>query len=82
MPRRVLSGRVVSNKMDKTAVVEVTRMQRHPLYRKVLRRRKKYLAHDEENACQEGDWVRIEESRPLSRRKRWLVIEIVRQSGA
>ncbi|MBM3188699.1 MAG: 30S ribosomal protein S17 [Chloroflexi bacterium] len=82
MPRRVLSGRVVSRKMDKTAVVEVVRTQRHPLYHKVLRRTKKYMAHDEENASHEGDWVRIEESRPMSRRKRWRLVEIVRQAGS
>ena len=82
MPRRVLTGRVVSNKMDKTAVVEVTSSRQHPLYRKVLRRRKKYMAHDEGNACQEGDMVRIEESRPLSRHKRWQVVEIVRGADA
>ncbi len=80
MPRKVLSGRVVSDKMQKTVVVEVMRTKRHRLYGKVLRRSKKYMAHDEEEACRQGDWVRIEESRPLSRRKRWRVIELVRRA--
>ncbi len=76
MPRRRLSGQVVSDKMEKTVVVEVTSSKRHPVYNKILRTRKKYLAHDEESAAHEGDWVTIEESRPLSRRKRWRVVEI------
>lgn len=80
MPRKTLSGRVVSDKMQKTVVVEVMTTKRHPLYNKVLRRNKKYMAHDEDNACQEGDWVRIEECRPMSRRKRWRVIDIVREA--
>jgi small subunit ribosomal protein S17 len=63
--------------MDKTVVVEVERLQRHPLYGKVVKRTKKYMAHDEENACRIGDLVRIVESRPLSRRKRWVVEEIL-----
>ena len=76
MPRRRLSGQVVSDKMEQTVVVEVTSSKRHPVYNKILRTRKKYLAHDEESAAHEGDWVTIEESRPLSRRKRWRVVEI------
>lgn len=75
--RRRLIGRVTSDKMDKTVVVEVERLQRHPLYGKVVKRTKKYMAHDEENACRIGDLVRIVESRPLSRRKRWVVEEIL-----
>ncbi|MGI6375925.1 MAG: 30S ribosomal protein S17 [Anaerolineae bacterium] len=78
MPRKVMEGVVVSNKMQKTVVVRVTRSSRHPLYGKVLRRTTKYMAHDEEGACKEGDVVRIEESRPISRLKRWRVIEVVR----
>jgi len=81
MPRKVLSGRVVSTKMQKTVVVSVERAWRHRLYSKVMRRAKKYLVHDENETCQDGDWVRIEESRPLSRRKRWRVIEIVRHAS-
>ncbi|MFQ5852715.1 MAG: 30S ribosomal protein S17 [Candidatus Binatia bacterium] len=75
--RKRLTGRVTSDKMDKTVVVEVERLQRHRLYGKVLKRTKKYMAHDEENACRIGDLVRIVESRPLSRRKRWAVEEIM-----
>jgi small subunit ribosomal protein S17 len=75
--RKQLVGRVSSNKMDKTVVVQVERMVRHRRYGKVLRRIKKYKAHDEKNECQVGDQVRIIESRPLSREKRWRVVEIV-----
>jgi small subunit ribosomal protein S17 len=74
MPRKQLSGRVVSDKMQKTVVVEVVSAKRHPVYNKVLRRAKKYLAHDENQECREGDWVIIEESRPISRRKCWRVV--------
>jgi small subunit ribosomal protein S17 len=81
MPRKVLDGRVVSDKMLKTVVVEVVATTRHRLYNKVLRHTKKYLAHDEDGACQEGDWVRIEECRPMSARKRWRVIEVVRNDS-
>jgi small subunit ribosomal protein S17 len=66
--------------MDKTVVVRVERLVRHPRYGKVLRRTKKYKVHDEENACRVGDIVRIVESRPLSREKRWIVEDIVRRS--
>ncbi len=75
--RKVMIGRVVSTKMRKTVVVEVEYRRRHPLYKKIVRRRQHFLAHDEENSCQEGDTVRIVESRPLSRLKRWRVAEIV-----
>ncbi|MCD6555084.1 MAG: 30S ribosomal protein S17 [Anaerolineae bacterium] len=75
--RRRLTGRVVSNKMDKTVVVKVERLQRHRIYKKVVRKSKKYKAHDEHNKCQVGDLVRIVESRPLSREKRWVVEEIL-----
>lgn len=77
---RELVGTVLSAKMDKTAVVQVERRARHPLYEKVLRLRKKYKAHDEENTCRTGDLVRIVESRPLSREKRWQVTEILERS--
>jgi len=70
-------GRVVSDKMDKTVVVAVDYLKPHPLYRKIIRKTSKFHAHDEENACKVGDLVRIQESRPLSRTKRWQVIEIV-----
>jgi small subunit ribosomal protein S17 len=75
--RRLLEGRVTSNKMDKTVVVAVERSYRHPLYGKVVRTRKKYVAHDETNECREGDLVAIRESRPLSRTKRWVVEKIL-----
>ncbi len=75
MPRRVLTGRVTSDKMDKTITVLVERRIMHPLYKKFIRRSKKYAAHDEANLCEEGDIVRIEECRPISRRKSWLLIE-------
>lgn len=76
--RKRLVGSVVGDKMDKTVVVSVERMVRHRRYGKVLRRVKKYKAHDERKACRVGDVVRIVESRPLSREKRWVVEEIVK----
>ena len=75
MPKRILTGRITSDKMDKTVTVLVERRVMHPLYKKFIRRSKKYAAHDEANACKVGDMVRIEECRPLSKRKTWLVIE-------
>lgn len=80
--RRVLSGQVVGTKMAKTVVVSVETTKQHRLYNKIMRTNKKYLAHDEDESCRDGDLVRIEESRPLSRRKRWKVIEIVRRAGS
>lgn len=73
--RRTLTGRVVSDKMEKTVVVEVHRRYLHPKYHKYVNRRQKYAAHDEDNACRVDDVVVIQESRPLSRTKRWVVIE-------
>ena len=70
-------GIVTSNKMQKTVVVTVERQFKHPFYKRVIRRSKSFLAHDEKNQCQVGDTVRIEETRPLSARKRWRVIEVV-----
>lgn len=78
--RRRLQGRVISNKMDKTVVVEVERSQQHRLYRKVVRYTDKYMAHDESNALQIGDEVQIVESRPLSKRKRWAVEAVLNRS--
>jgi small subunit ribosomal protein S17 len=75
--RRSKTGRVVSDKMDKTVVVSVERLRRHPVYKRVVRLSTKFKAHDDENAARVGDTVRIEESRPLSRDKRWTVVEIV-----
>jgi small subunit ribosomal protein S17 len=74
MPKRVLQGVVVSDKTDKTVVVEVERRYTHPLLRKTVRRTKKYHAHDETNALKVGDVVRIQESRPISKTKRWVVL--------
>jgi small subunit ribosomal protein S17 len=79
--QKTLVGRVVSDKMDKTVVVRVDRLYRHRLYKKVIKATKKYKAHDEENACRVGDVVRIVESRPLSREKRWSVQEIMERAG-
>jgi small subunit ribosomal protein S17 len=79
--KRVLIGRVLSNRMDKTVVVEVERKQRHRLYGKVVSMRKRYKAHDAENACQIGDMVKMIESRPLSREKRWLVTDILERAS-
>jgi small subunit ribosomal protein S17 len=73
-------GVVVSDKMDKTVVVVVERLVRHPLYKKVLRRRKKYYAHDENNKCKIGDIVEIMETRPLSKLKRWRVVRIIERA--
>jgi small subunit ribosomal protein S17 len=75
MPRRVLTGRVTSDKMDKTITVLVDRRVMHPLYKKFIRRSKKYAAHDEENVCKIGDTVRIIECPPISKRKTWTLIE-------
>lgn len=72
-------GTVTSNKMQKTVVVTVERQMIHRLYKRVVRRSKKFLAHDEKNECRVGDLVRIQETRPLSRRKRWRVVEVVRK---
>jgi small subunit ribosomal protein S17 len=77
----VRSGVVVSNKTDKTVVVRVERKFQHPVYGRTVKSSKKYMAHDEDNACQMGDVVRIIESRPLSKRKRWRVIDIVQKSA-
>jgi small subunit ribosomal protein S17 len=74
MPKRVLQGVVVSDKNDKTVVVEVERRYTHPLLKKTVRRSKKYHAHDEANTFKVGDLVRIEESRPISKNKRWVVL--------
>ena len=74
MPKRILQGVVVSDKNDKTVVVEVERRYTHPLLKKTVRRSKKYHAHDETNAFKVGDIVRIEEGRPMSKLKRWVVL--------
>lgn len=78
--RKVKEGIVVSNKMDKTVVVLEETMKLHPLYKKRVKSSKKYKAHDEENQCQIGDKVRIMETRPLSKEKRWRVVEIIEKA--
>ncbi|WP_026929005.1 30S ribosomal protein S17 [Glycomyces tenuis] len=78
--RKVLEGVIVGDKMDKTAVVEVEDRKKHPLYGKVLRSTKKYKAHDENNQCGVGDRVSIMETRPLSKTKRWRVVEILEKA--
>jgi small subunit ribosomal protein S17 len=80
--RKHRSGVVFSNKMDKTVVVLVERLVKHPKYKKYLRVRKKFKAHDERNACNVGDRVEIIETRPLSREKRWAVLSIVKKAQA
>ena len=74
MPKRILQGTVVSNAMDKTVVVQVERRIMHPVYKKFIRRSKKYAAHDETNACKVGQSVRIQECRPMSKTKRFEVV--------
>jgi small subunit ribosomal protein S17 len=74
MPKRILQGVVVSDKQDKTIVVRVERRLMHPIYKKFIRRSKKYAAHDENNTCKIGDVVRIRECRPISKNKTWELI--------
>jgi small subunit ribosomal protein S17 len=74
-------GRVVSNKMDKTIVVVVETLKKHRIYKRTFKQTKRFQVHDEENACQVGDVVRIEESRPLSKMKRWRLVEIIKPSS-
>lgn len=78
--RKVFVGVVVSDKMDKTVVVAVDRLARHPLYKKVVRRTSKFYAHDEHNECRVGDIVEIMETRPLSKLKRWRVVRIIQRA--
>jgi small subunit ribosomal protein S17 len=78
--RKRLVGRVTSDKMDKTVVVTVERLQRHPLYKKVIRRARRFMAHNEGNAARSGDLVRIVESRPISRHKHWVVEEVIEKA--
>ena len=78
--RKTLVGKVVSDKMDKTAVVAIEDSVRHPIYNKIIKRTVKYKAHDEKNECGIGDRVRIMETRPLSKDKRWRVVEIIEKA--
>ncbi len=79
--RKTKVGRVVSDKMDKTIVVSVERLTRHPLYKRVVRMTTKFSVHDEQNQARIGDTVLIEESRPLSRTKRWRLVEVTSRAG-
>ena len=78
--KRILNGEVVSDKGDKTIVVRVETLIKHPLYKKFIRRRKKFMAHDAANECGIGDKVQIIESRPLSRRKRWQLLKVLEKA--
>jgi len=73
--KKIYTGKVISNKMDKTVVIAVTRLFQHPKYKKTVKRVTKFKAHDENNKCQVGDTVKIIETRPLSKEKRWVVVE-------
>jgi small subunit ribosomal protein S17 len=79
--RKTLTGYVTSNKMNKTIVVEVTRQKSHAMYLRVIKRSKKYYAHDEQNSAHIGDVVKIEETRPLSALKRWKLVEILKRAA-
>ena len=79
---RTATGKVVSDKMDRTATVAVERRVKHPMYGKYLRRSTKFKIHDEENTCKEGDIVRIAECRPISKDKSWRLVEVVERSNA
>ena len=81
MPKKVYTGKVISDKMDKTVVVAVERLTRHPMYKKTIKKIAKFKAHDEENKYKAGDKVSIIESRPLSKDKRWRVLEIVEKES-
>ena len=78
--RKTLQGRVVSSKMDKTVVVQVERKYMHPKFKKVVKSTRKYNAHDEKNECKLGDFISIRETRPLSKTKRWRLVEIIKKS--
>ncbi len=79
--KRTVSGRVVSTAADKTITVAVERRVRHPLYGKIIRRTTKLHAHDEENVCRQGDWVAVEECRPISKRKSWRLVEVLERAA-
>ena len=80
MPKRILQGVVVSDKQDKTVVVSVERQVMHPVYKKILKKSKKFAAHDENNQCRIGDRVEVMETRPLSKDKRWRVTNILEKA--
>lgn len=78
--RKIRVGKVVSDKMDKSIVVSVERRVKHPIYGKFVKKSKRFLAHDEDNTCGVGDTVRIMETRPLSKRKRWRLLEVIERA--
>jgi small subunit ribosomal protein S17 len=78
--RKTRVGKVISDGMDKTAVVVIDRLVKHPTYKRYVRRRKKYAIHDQENQCRVGDTVRFMETRPLSKSKRWRLVEVVERA--
>ena len=80
--QRLLTGKVVSDKMDKTVTVSIERLVKHPMYGKYIRRTTKLLAHDENNECKEGDTVSIKPCRPMSRRKSWMLVRVVERARA
>lgn len=80
MPKKVYTGTVVSDKMDKTVVVTITRLFQHPAYKKTVKKVTRFKAHDEDNSCKVGDKVSIVESRPLSRDKRWTVLKVLERA--
>ena len=82
MPKRILQGTVVSNTTDKTVVVKVERQVKHPVFGKIVRQSKKFMAHDENNIAQVGETVRIQECRPISKRKSWVLVTGDAASGA
>jgi len=77
---RSVTGKVASNRGDKTIAVVIERRVKHPLYKKYIRRSTRVLAHDEENTCQEGDWVLVEECRPISKRKSWRLVKVLERA--
>ena len=80
--RKTMTGVVVSNKMDKTVVVRVERKFSHPVFKKVVKTTKKYKAHDEKNECLEGDFICIQETRPLSKQKRWRLLDVITRKNS
>ena len=81
MPKKVYTGQVITDKMDKTVVVAVTRLTQHPMYKKTIKKISKFKAHDDENKCKRGDVVSIIEARPISKDKRWKVLDVVRRGS-
>jgi len=80
MPKKMYTGKVLSDRMNKTVVVGVTRLYQHPVYKKTVKKLTKFKAHDEDNRCKVGDLVSIIETRPLSKEKRWAVLEVIERA--